>query len=82
VPKTNPYLKAAMLEAVEEQMKELPEARATFERLVSEGHSEREAKKLIAAVLAWELFNVVKEQRPFQHEGYVRALDALPTLPD
>ena len=57
----NPNLREAILKAVENQLSNNnpPETRQTFNRLVNEGHSEDEAKILIANVVAVEIFEVV-----------------------
>lgn len=59
-----------------------PEARATFARLLSEGHSEAHARKLIGFVVASEVVAVVQQGRSFDETGYVQALRALPGLPE
>ena len=48
---------AAALEVVETQLRDddPPETRETFDRLVGEGHTEAEAKRLIAAVVLAEI---------------------------
>ena len=76
----NPHLKSAILEVVENQLRENnpPETRQTFDRLVSEGHSEEEAKKLIGCVVTSEIFDVLKKQEPFNPQRFVKALNKLP----
>jgi hypothetical protein len=79
----NPYLKSANLEVVENQLQanDPPETRQTFDRLISEGYSEEEAKKLIGCVVSSEIFDVLKKQEPFNPERYAKALNKLPKLP-
>lgn len=79
----NPNLKAAILEVVENQLRENnpPETKKTFERLVSEGYSEREARELIGCVVTSEMFDVMKQMQPFNPERFAKALDKLPKLP-
>ena len=57
----NPHLKSAILEVVDNQLKanDPPETRQTFDRLISEGYSEEEAKKLIGSVVTVEIFDVL-----------------------
>jgi hypothetical protein len=76
-------LRALILEIVENQIQanDPPETKQTFERLVSEGYSKKEAKKLIGCVVSSEMFGVMKEQRPFNPERYRNALHKLPVLP-
>jgi hypothetical protein len=79
----NPYLKSAILEVVENQLQanDPPETRQTFDRLISGGYSEEEAKKLIGCVVSSEIFDVLKKQEPFNPERYAKALNKLPKLP-
>jgi Domain of unknown function (DUF1841) len=80
----NPYLHSAILEVVENQLtgNDPPETRLTFERLLREGHSEEDVKKLIGAVIAAEMFFVMKQGKPFDHARFVAALDRLPEIPE
>ncbi len=78
----NPYLKSAILEVVDNQLKanDPPETRKTFKRLISEGYSEDAAKNLIGCVVTSEIFDVLKKQEPFNPVRFVKALNALPKL--
>jgi hypothetical protein len=78
--KENPYLKSAILEVVENQLQanDPPETRQTYDRLISEGYSEVEAKKLIGCVVSLEIFDVLKKQEPFNPERFAKALNELP----
>lgn len=58
-----------------------PETRETLARLVAEGHSEEEARRLIALVAASEMVAVIQEGREFDGVRYAEALRALPKLP-
>ena len=60
---------------------EPPETKQTLDRLVAEGHSQSEARRLIAAVVASEIFEVLKRKRPYDRAGYVAALQRLPKMP-
>ena len=79
----NPYLKSAILEVVENQLQanDPPETRQTYDRLISEGYSEVEAKKLIGRVVSSEIFDVLKKQEPFNPDRFAKALNELPKLP-
>jgi len=81
--KPNKILKDLILEVVDNQLSsgEPPETRATYYRLVKDGIEEQEAKRLIACVLASELFDVMKSQQPYDHDRYAKALNRLPELP-
>jgi hypothetical protein len=73
----------ALLEAIENQLRENnpPEVSETLSRLTSAGHSREDALRLIGAVLATEVYEIVRQHRPFDERRYVANLKALPTLP-
>ena len=75
---------AAALEVVENQLRDDDprETRETFDRLVEEGHTEAEAKRLIAAVVLVEIGEVLRTNAPFNHSRFIVALDRLPALLD
>jgi hypothetical protein len=76
-------LRAAILEAVDTQIREgtPPATRETFERLQREGTPPAEAKRLIAAVLSAEIFNIAKHHQTYDETRYVRRLQQLPVMP-
>ena len=77
-------LRRQMLEVVENQLRDNdpPETRATLNRLVAEGHSTAEAKRLIACVVVAEMFHVMKHQQPYDKDRFVAGLRGLPELPE
>ena len=79
----NPYLKAAFLEIVDNQLKanDPPETRETFNRLVAQGISESDAKLYIAQAVSVETFDMLKHKRPFNLQRYVKNLARLPEPP-
>jgi hypothetical protein len=81
--KFNPHLQRAILEVVENQLREgtPPETRASLQRLMAEGRSREEAVKLIGCVVTSEIFDVLKNHEPFNETRFVAALRALPRLP-
>ena len=81
--KTNPVLKQTILEGVNNQLKSLdpPETKQTYDRLVADGISDQEARRLIGCVVSSEIFDVLKQQQPFDHDRFVKALNKLPKLP-
>jgi hypothetical protein len=81
--KPNPVLHAAVTEVVENQIhnNDPPQTQQTFKRLLAADHSEKEAKRLIARVVSAEIFDVLKQQKPFDLERFVKALDKLPAMP-
>ena len=78
----NPHLKAAILEAVENQMRDNdpPETNQTYARLVHEGHSKEEAKRLIGCVIVSEIFDILKKKQEFTLARFIKALQMLPEL--
>lgn len=81
--KGNPYLRAAIMEVVENQLagNDPPETAQTLERLIAEGHSEEEAKNLIGCVVSAEIFDIMKTSQPFNPARFTAALHKLPELP-
>jgi hypothetical protein len=81
--KTNKRLKKAILEVIDNQIEanDPPETKETLDRLVSEGHSEKEAKSLIGCIVSSEIFDILKNEEEFNLERYIGALKALPKLP-
>ncbi len=58
-----------------------PETAEAFERLVEEGHSEEEARKLIGHVVVAEILEVARLGKSYDHERFLAGLAALPKLP-
>lgn len=81
--KTSPVLKQEILKIVNNQLKSLdpPETKQTYERLVADGISDQEARRLIGCVVSSEIFDVLKQQQPFDCARFVKALNKLPKLP-
>lgn len=82
--KPNPeVVSAAMYEVIDNQLRDgvPPETRQTLDRLMAEGHSQTEARRLIAAVVSSEIFEMLKHKRPYDEAGYVAALQRLPKMP-
>ena len=79
---TNLYLKSAILKVVDNQLKDNnpPETIQTFDRLIKEGISESEAKRLIGCVVSAEKFDILKRKEPFNHKRFVEALNKLPKM--
>ncbi len=72
-----------IVEAVENQIRKNDplEARETLDRLIQSGQSREEALRLIAGVLANEMFEVMKSKSHFDNARYVANLERLPKLP-
>jgi hypothetical protein len=80
---SNPDLQAAIMEVVENQLcnNDPPQTRQTLTRLVEAGHSQDEAKRLIACVVSAEIFDVLKKKEPFNLDRFVKGLNKLPAMP-
>ena len=81
--KANLVLKQVILETVDNQLKNLdpPETKQTYERLLASGISDQDARRLIGCVVSSEIFNVLKQEQPFDRARFVKALNKLPKLP-
>lgn len=75
---------APLLQAVAEQVRtnDPPAVAATLARLLAEGHDRDHAFRLMAAVLMFELRDVMNNDRDFDPARYAARLAALPQLPD
>ncbi len=82
-PRHSPAAKAAIMEALDNQLRDNnpPETRATYERLKAEGIVEAEARRLLACVIAAELFDVMKRKEPFNLDRFTKRLSTLPEMP-
>ena len=82
-PQPNPRLTAAMLEVVENQLRDQtpPETSQTFHRLLAAGETTDEATRLIGCVVTTEISDVLTHRAPFDQGRFVAALHRLPTLP-
>ena len=76
-------MRDAMFEAIDNQIRDRtpPETKKTYDRLKSEGFDHVETMKLIGCALSSEMFYVLKEERLYDEERYVKLLHKLPELP-
>lgn len=76
-------LNKAIMKVVENQLRDgtPPETKQTLDRLLNDGIEEPEAKRLIACVVATEIYDVLKFNQPYNRERFVQALHRLPKLP-
>ena len=75
-------LRTTILEIGDSQIRnhDPPEALATYDRLIGQGHSDEEARRLIGCAIASEVVGIVNESRKYDHHRYLAALEALPRL--
>jgi len=75
----NPYLKKAILEVVENQLKanDPPVTRKTLKRLLAAGYSRQQAVERIGTAVMGEIWEVLHNNQPFDLERYTALLDEL-----
>lgn len=80
---TNEVFRKQLFEEIENQISENnpPETKATFKRLRQEGFNDFRAKQMIGSCFSVELFDVLKNKKPFDIERYVKNLKKLPKEP-
>jgi hypothetical protein len=76
-------LRATFREVVRTQLEsgEPPELRQTHDRLLAAGYPKAEVWDMLSTVVATEMFEVLRDRRPFDRERYARLLAHLPALP-
>lgn len=79
----NPELRAVIFEIVHNQLRDgtPPETPETLDRLMASGYTREQAEELIACALSAEIFDIMKQKKPFNEARFVRALHNLPRLP-
>ena len=80
-PDERAALKAVYLGIAENQLRanNPPETRQTLERLIAQGISREDAKILIASAIAVETYEILKSEKEYDHERFVRNLNKLPS---
>ena len=81
---TNFQLDEGMQNVVKNQIRQNdpPETKQTFDRLIIEGFSEDEAMRQLGQVVAAEIYDVMKSNKPFNQERYIERLKNLPHKPE
>ena len=71
----------AFLDTVVNQLEtgDPPETKATFDRLIAEGHPRNHALQLIAAALRTEMNRMMSESTPFDNDRYAALLAKIKT---
>ncbi|WGV22729.1 MULTISPECIES: hypothetical protein [unclassified Pseudomonas] len=77
------FAEATLTQAIENQIEsgDPAAAKATFNKLTLVGYEREDILNLMAHVLAFEIDNMLMEEREFDREWYENALRALPELP-
>lgn len=80
---TNKILQKQFLQIVNNQLKlnDPPETSQAFKRLKELGYNEIDAKKLIGQCVVVEVFDAMKNGKPFNEKRYIRNLNNLPKEP-
>ena len=73
----------AVFTAIENQLRDNnpPITRETYDRLLADGFSKKEAMELIGFCLANEISEIMNSKQPFSEERYSLNLRNLPDLP-
>ncbi len=82
--KVSEHVRDAILEAVENQInsKKPPETALTLKRLITEGHSDSQAKQLIGQAMAVEVLDSLNNRKPYNERRYLNNLKNLPSQPE
>lgn len=80
---TNPELQRMILEVVENQIRDNNprETRQTIDRLVGDGHSAKEARRMVATAVVVEVFHTMRDHQPFDRQRFLWNLAHLPREP-
>lgn len=80
----NEILRKQFFEIVSNQIKDNdpPETKKTFDRLINEGFNNFETNQMIASCVAVEIFEVLKNMKPFNNIRYIKNLSKLPAEPE
>ena len=77
------YIHDAIMTVVNNQIRNInpPKTKQTLDRLIKEGYTKEDARKLIGYVVLSELNEMMKLNRVFDEAKFVAALKALPEEP-
>lgn len=80
---SNAFLGEEMKNVVKNQIRqnEPPETKQTYDRLIKEGFPEEEVIRMLATVVTAEIYDVMKSEKPFNQERFIRRLQNLPDEP-
>ena len=78
----NPHAKKAIIAAVQDQLEspDSPYVKEAFDRLIKDNHSKEEVMKMLAAVLATEMWEISVQKRLFDEKIYKERLKKLPDM--
>ena len=80
---TNDKLREQIFEIIKNQLRDNdpPETKETFDRLRKQGFDDFQTRQMIGQCLAVELFDVMKNRKPYNNQRYTKNLLALPKEP-
>ena len=80
---SNEIVRAQILQVVKNQLRanKPPETKQTFERLKALGHTDHDATMFIGQCVAVEIFDILKNKKPFDEARYIRNLKKLTIEP-
>ncbi len=69
-----------MMEVVDTQLRDdtPPETRQTLDRLLADGHTEEDARRLIACAVTSEIFDVLTHKQPYDEARYLETIEVSP----
>ncbi|MBU2952002.1 hypothetical protein KO493_14975 [Tamlana agarivorans] len=79
----NEKIREQIFEIIKNQLRDNnpPEVKVTYNRLIKNGYDDFDTKQMIGQCVSVELFEVIKNQKPFNLERYIKNLKALPKEP-
>jgi hypothetical protein len=71
---TNEKLREQIFEIINNQLRDNdpPETKTTFDRLQKQGYDDFQTRQMIGQCLAVELFDVLKQGKPYNNERYIK----------
>jgi len=80
---TNEKLREQIFEIIKNQIQDNDplETKLTYDRLRKQGYEDFTSRQMIGQCLALELFDVLKNKKPYNNERYIKNLLALPKEP-
>ena len=80
---TNELLRDQIFEIIKNQLKnnDPPETKITYDRLVKVGYNDFQTKQLIGQCVSIEIFEVIKNNKPYNNARYIKNLKKLPKEP-
>lgn len=80
--KANPHAKAALLQAVQDQLKSAKsiEVQHEYQRLVALGIGDSDAREMIATILSFHMVSSLQRGKEFDYPAYLTELRRLPDV--